>query len=227
MSDQAPAPSLFRKLAGVMGEVGHVEAKGYNEFLGAKYVKEGDLVNAIRDKLASRNVVMIPGTTGTFAERAVKVGKAQKDSVVVTVGFRYTFCDGDTGETFTTEWAGAGEDPTDKALVMAGTSALRTFLLKTFLVSSEEQPANAVPRAPTTGGVPLTDDQYDGILETFKEKGEPSKSLLEVLDEMSVVTEVAGTFLTPSQRIKTLNTTEAITLHKKLAALPKPEALPA
>jgi len=129
--------SLFRKIAQVMGEVGNVPKNGYNSFHKYKYVQEADLVEAIRMKLAAHNVAVIP-SLGDVVERPCKSGS--KDSIVTTARVAFTFVDGDTGAMFKSEWAGQGEDPTDKGLYSAYTGALKYFLMKTFLVSTGDDP---------------------------------------------------------------------------------------
>jgi hypothetical protein len=130
--------SLYAKLAEVMSEVGYVEKRGYNSFHGYKYVTEADLVDAVRAKLAARNVVVIPSLS-TIDERPFKTSKG-KDSVITTARIAYTFCDGDSGETHTAMWAGAGEDPADKGLYKAMTGSEKYFLMKSFMIATGDDP---------------------------------------------------------------------------------------
>lgn len=135
---EAAPKSLYAKLAEVMGEVGYVEKRGYNSFHGYKYVTEADLVEAVRSKLAARNVVVIPSLTG-IRERLIKTAKG-KDSTVTTALIAFTFCDGDSGQTHTAEWAGAGEDAADKGLYSAMTGAEKYFLMKAFMIATGDDP---------------------------------------------------------------------------------------
>jgi hypothetical protein len=50
MSDDA---SLYSKIAKVMGEVGRVEKRGFNDFHKYAYATEADLVEAVREKLSA------------------------------------------------------------------------------------------------------------------------------------------------------------------------------
>lgn len=130
--------SLYAKLAEVMLEIGYVEKRGHNAFHGYKYVTEADLVDAVRSKLAARNVVVLPSLTG-IEERPIKTAKG-KDSTITTARVAFTFCDGDTGQTHTSEWAGAGDDPADKGLYKAMTGAAKYFLMKSFLIPTGDDP---------------------------------------------------------------------------------------
>ncbi len=147
-----PQSSLYTKLAQVMAEVGYVEKRGYNSFHGYKYVTEADLVDAVRTKLAARNVVVIPSLSD-IAERPIKTAKG-KDSTVTTARVAFTFCDGDSGETHTAEWAGAGDDAADKGLYKAMTGAAKYFLMKAFLIPTGDDPEADSSRDDSSAGSP-------------------------------------------------------------------------
>jgi len=135
----ALAPSsLYLKLAEVMAEIGYVKKNGYNSFHKYHYVTEADLVDAVRAKLAARNVVLIPSLSG-IDERSIKTSGG-KESTVTTARIAFTFCDGDSGETHTAEWAGCGEDAADKGLYSAMTGAEKYFLMKAFMIATGDDP---------------------------------------------------------------------------------------
>lgn len=221
MSDDKPK-NLFTKLAEVTAEITGVEAKGQNTFLRTTYVLEDDLINAVRAKLTDRKVVMLPSLVST-SDRPAK--KSSKDTTITDVVIDWTFCDGETGETYTCRWTGRGEDPTDKGLAMAETSALRTFLLKTFLVpkGSDEKPA---PPVRADGQKPLTDEQFDGIVSAWDDLGRDEAVLAGVLDAQKIPTTVEGADLALSQRCRMLTALQAIEVQKSLMAL-KPAPVPA
>ncbi len=138
MADITPEAGLFLKIAQVMAEIGRVEKKGYNDFHKYKYVTEADLVEAVRAKLADRNVALIPGVVSVDGREYTT--DRGKNSVVTTVVMSFTFVDGDTGAMFRSEWAGQGDDPADKGLYKAYTGALKYFLMKTFLIPTGDDP---------------------------------------------------------------------------------------
>lgn len=120
---------LFAKLTDVMAEVGYVQKKGYNDFQKYKYVTEADLIDAVRDKLTERRVMLIPSAQEV----------TQNDSLV-HVKMRFTFVDAESGETVQSDWYGSGADKGDKALYKAYTGALKYFLMKTFLIPTGDDP---------------------------------------------------------------------------------------
>lgn len=136
MSDKAPS-SLFTKLAEVMGEVGHVQKRGYNDFHKYNYVTEADLLDAVRDKLSSRGIVVLPSVK-EVKERTIATKKGE--STISTVLVDYTFIDGSTGETHTLSMVGQGEDAADKGLYKALTGASKYFVMKAFLIPTGDDP---------------------------------------------------------------------------------------
>lgn len=216
--DTTPA-GLYRKLAAITAEVGRVEARGVNDFLKTRYVTEEDILNAVRAQLTDRNICVLP-SMGTITERGAKTAKG-KDTTITTARFGYTFCDGDTGQTVFCEWAGQGEDGSDKGLTKAGTSSMRTFLLKTFLVAPDDGTGTAGPPvAPRSdGAAPINAEQYQGIVDAYKAAGAPEAALHEILDSFQIPREDAGVPLDIAHRVGRLSSPAAIAVHKRLAAL--------
>lgn len=215
--DLGPARNLFHKLAEITAEIGHIEARGFHSFYKTKYVEESDLVDAVREKLAAKNVVMLPSVSGAEG-RAGKTAKG-KDTYITTVHVAFTFCDGDTGQTYTCPWIGAGEDLGSDGANKAITSALRTFLKKGFLVTSGEGDATepAAPKAPRSDGQNhITDEQYQGILNAWQEAGSDERGLHELLDAQDVHRDIEGETLSLSQRVRLLGAHDAIKVQQAL-----------
>ena len=212
----APA-SLFAKLAQIMGEVGQIEARGKNDFLGTRYITEDDVVDAVRDKLAARKIAVMPGL-GPVTREPAKTPKG-KETALTTARISFTFCDGETGETYTCEWAGVGEDALDKGLTKAETSALRTFLLKAFFVSAGPGPGDVTAAPPRADGqAPMTQEQYDGINAAYTAAGQPEADLHAELDRRNVIREYDGRALSVGERVTRLGALDAVAIHKFLAA---------
>lgn len=215
----SPLGGLFTKLAAVTAEIGSVQARGKNKFLNTSYITEEDMLNAVREKLTDRNVIVLPSLV-SITERPAKTSKG-KDTTVSTATFRFTFCDGDTGETFTREWAGSGEDQTDKGLVKAETQALRTFLLKAFLVAAGDPQASGgnVPPVRSDGQAPITEEQYNGLLDAWKRAGSNLDVLHQLLDGFDIPRkDDAGEDLSPDGRVCLLTAAAALAATKKLVA---------
>jgi hypothetical protein len=140
MAEQKP-PSLASKLAAIMSEVEAVPKRGHNDHFGYDFATEADVAAAIRKGLAVRNVALLPSVTGFKDETIVTRGeRGEKSKTITTVTMRYVFKDGDSGEEFPCEWAGRGEDSSDKGLFKAITGGNKYFLLKCFQIPTGDDP---------------------------------------------------------------------------------------
>lgn len=137
--------ALVAKLAEVMAAVERVPKRGRNDFHKYDYATEADIAATIRQELASRAVMLIPSVEGMTREAV-----GEKGSVLTTLKMTFTFMDGESGETLTRPWIGAGTDKEDKGAYKAMTGGEKYFLLKTFLMPTGDDPerdeAGAGPR---------------------------------------------------------------------------------
>lgn len=143
--------SLIKKLAAVMKAVERIPKNGHNSFYNYDYATEADIVAAVRNELASRNVICLP-TIGNRHREPV----GEKGMVLTHLDMTFTFVDGDTGEREVCPWLGAGADKEDKGVYKAMTGGEKYFLLKTFLIPTgddPEQDGNEIPAgaAPVDG----------------------------------------------------------------------------
>lgn len=145
MSDPAqqeapPTRSLVRKLAEVMALVGNVEKKGHNREQNYDYARESDLVEKVRPELAERHVIL---TLTTVSHERVVVYKTAsgKDMTNTILTVEGTWHDGDSGESLSAgQWIGYGADISDKGVYKAMTGAEKYLLMKSFLVSTGDDP---------------------------------------------------------------------------------------
>lgn len=137
MSDEQKR-SLVRKLAEVMAAVDRIPKSGHNNFHNYDYAMEADITSAVRGELAKRHVMLIPSVTKTeFIE-----GKNAKGNVerIYTVTARFTFHDGESGETIGFDMVGQGSDPSDKGLFKCLTGVVKYAIMKTFLIPTGDDP---------------------------------------------------------------------------------------
>ena len=138
----AESRTLVKKLAEIMAEIDHVEKRGRNDFHKYNYVKAADLTHIVRDKLAARHIMFIPDTEETrqFVIPAAKVDKSDNQAILLTV--RYTFYDGESGESISFRVPGCGADAGDKGVYKALTGSLKYALREAFLIPDESDPEN-------------------------------------------------------------------------------------
>ena len=129
---------LARKLAKVLSDVHRVPKNGRNDFHKYDYVYESDLVDHIRDKLAEQGIALFPSVG---AHDVTEMQDARNRTVyLTTVTLDITMIDGESGDMMTTTWVGQGLDNGDKGYYKAYTGAIKYFLLKTFLISTGDDP---------------------------------------------------------------------------------------
>jgi len=144
----APKKTLPQKLAAIMAEVGRIPKRGMNTHFGYAYATEMDIVEAIRQKLADHQVMLVPSVTDVTRE-----------GTLTTVRLRYTLLDGeapDYSTAITFDWAGTGSDNADKGLYKAFTGAQKYALLKLFMVPTGDDPETASGPAPEPTVGPAT-----------------------------------------------------------------------
>jgi hypothetical protein len=146
MTDTSSNATLYKKMAAVMGALKRVPKEGTNAHFGYKYARAEDVADEIRAQLAAQNIAF-------FAEIVSK----QLDGSMWIVDFVFTFACGDTGATISKAWsseavAANSKGRDDKGLNKAATAAEKYFLLKTFIVSTGDEPdadADGEPAART------------------------------------------------------------------------------
>ena len=116
-------------IAQVMLEVDQVATDKRVDHIKMKYASIDAVFDAIRRPLAEREVIMLPSVTAH-----------EQKGDTVTLEMCVTFVDGVTGEERSFSWVGQGQDRGDKAVAKATTSALRTALLKAFMLPMGDDP---------------------------------------------------------------------------------------
>ena len=135
MSEQK---KLAAKLAEVMSEVKYIQKRGKNAFHGYKYATEADVADKVRESLSAKNIILVPDVQSQeLRQITTKKGNTE---FIATVKIKFTFYDGDSGETISFHIIGEGQDAGDKAVYKAITGAEKYALMKTFLIPTGDDP---------------------------------------------------------------------------------------
>lgn len=122
--------NIAGRLVAIATSVGRVEKKGFNAFHKYAFVREADLVDAVRPLLAEHSL---------WLRQTVTSHEYRDDLTIITMDF--TWVATDTGETMGPDtFIGYGSDKGDKGVYKALTGTLKYFLMKTFLVSTGDDP---------------------------------------------------------------------------------------
>lgn len=128
--------SLFGKVARVMGAVRRLPKDGTNTFDKYQYISADNAFENIGRAMAEVNLVALPSVLElTTTEGTTKQGGVQLRTLIHG---SITLADGDSGETWTSDWWGEGVDRGDKSVNKAMTAMMKYYLLRLFMVGSGE-----------------------------------------------------------------------------------------
>lgn len=134
---------LFAAMAKVLAKVGYVQKKGHNSFHRYSYAQEADLMDHIRPILAEYGIALFVSNMEPKIE-VIKDGRG-KDAYLATVGMKFTLAHGESGQSMESVFYGQGMANDDKALYKAYTGAQKYFLMKTFMISTGDDPEKDEP----------------------------------------------------------------------------------
>lgn len=125
---------LAAKLVKIMETLGSVPKKGYNKHQNYYYMREVDVMEALKEELIKNKIIML--TSSKLVDIQKKEGKDKTD-FITTVETQHTFVDSETGEVLSINSVGSGYDSSDKGAAKAITSAIKYAIMKTFMISDE------------------------------------------------------------------------------------------
>lgn len=160
---------LYPKLLEAIREVESVSKDGRNDFHKYDYTTAEAILRAVRKPLLERGLILLP-SLGTMSERSIRTAKGG-ESTITTAHVKFTFIDAETGEAHDSEWAGSGDDPSDKGIYKAYTGAIKTFLREAFMLPMGDDPEgdkNADERG--KGRTASTPAKSNGVGPTIGEK---------------------------------------------------------
>jgi hypothetical protein len=130
--------NLWQKIAYVMANAHRVKKTGWNDYHKYHYVTEADLTDHLRPLMAEAGLILL----FTLAEDDRRVSKNERNNNVetTTVKMHYTIVDIDTGEKHEFTLKAEGQDNQDKGYYKAYTGGNKYALLKTFQISTGDDP---------------------------------------------------------------------------------------
>lgn len=131
---------LAAKLVKILDNMASVPKKGYNESQRYHYMREVDVLEALKKELVENKVIMLTSSNHVQTEKKDRIDKRTGNTVtefLVTVHTTHTFIDSESGEELSITSVGSGIDSGDKSASKAITAATKYALLKTFMISDE------------------------------------------------------------------------------------------
>lgn len=130
---------LALKLLKILETMDSVPKNGYNSHQKYHYMREVDVMEALKKELINNKIVMLTSSKFVDIQKKVKEksGGDKNDEFVTTVETTHTFVDAETGEQHTITSVGSGYDSSDKGASKAITAAFKYAIMKTFMISDE------------------------------------------------------------------------------------------
>lgn len=127
MRGEEKMKNIANKIVSVMNSIESVTKDGFNSFHKYKYVTDAAIVTEIRKAMIEQKLITIPSQI-----------ECTVNGNLTTLKVRYTLIDADSGETLVSDVFGYGQDNGDKGVYKAATGAEKYFLLKTFLLPTDD-----------------------------------------------------------------------------------------
>ncbi len=134
MSENPAKPTLYAKLAAVLGEIQRVPKSGKNKHFNYEYATNEDVLDFIRPLLAAHGIAF--WASMVECAQAAEQTDSGKTTTRTHIVLEFAFADVDSGEVITSRWHGEALDSQDKGITKAATLAKKYFLLNTFLIST-------------------------------------------------------------------------------------------
>lgn len=142
------AAKLARKKNKVVKLVGAIKKTGYNEDQEYSFVEEAEVVRVLRSALTKAGLSLDITTSEITLMNTIKTAAGELSNY--TIKMLFVLVDTETGFSQSYPWLAMGSDQTDKALYKAYTSGVKYFLLKNFLLPTDDdvERYNVGPKEP-------------------------------------------------------------------------------
>jgi hypothetical protein len=138
VANEAP-PNLIAKLAEIAGLMAHIPKEGFNQAQKYKFVRESDVAEKASALLAERGIFLHQTVVTSSREPLYTTGSGSQMWLThVEMAFQFIDASGEVSPVAV--FHGDGADTGDKGIYKAMTGAEKYFLMKTFLVSTGDDP---------------------------------------------------------------------------------------
>jgi len=132
--------NLYAKLAEIMGLMAHIPKEGFNKAQQYKFVRETDVAAKASELLSERHIFIAQSVENSSLQELYRTQSGMTMWLTI-VDMAFQFIDGESGErSDAVHFTGYGADTGDKGIYKAMTGAEKYFLMKTFLISTGDDP---------------------------------------------------------------------------------------
>lgn len=139
--------SLYVKMAQIMGEINRLPKTATNTHFKYQYTPDVVVYDECRRLLAEKGIAFFASMIGveqTFSMKTNANGQSVGEWHSLA-HFEFVLVDSESGETKTCAWSAEANDGQDKGVNKCATAALKYWLLKTFIISTGDDPEADVP----------------------------------------------------------------------------------
>ena len=190
----AEKPGLAAKLAEITGLMAHIPKEGFNTNQKYKFVRETDVAEKASQLFAERKIFLHQSVVSSDRE-ALYTTASGATMWMSHVVMAFQFIDGETGETTPqATFPGDGADTGDKGIYKAMTGAEKYFLMKTFLVSTGDDPEadEKVDKAAAASGAAAGPKIVRGKQEGVQRGGKSSLATIAQVQEIAKLAKDLG-----------------------------------
>lgn len=132
--------NLSQRLLAITSEIGKIEKTGRNSQQGYAFIEQAKIVAELRPQLAKHGVMIMPSVRDRFIDNVTNSKGTSFTRVRLAMEFQVINAD-DPTDCIVINWdAGEALDTSDKATNKAITAAQKTFLMKLFNISDQDDP---------------------------------------------------------------------------------------
>jgi len=128
--------SLVSRIAMIIHGLPDVQPEGTNTYFRYKFITDKQVNGLLRPRLSQQHIVIVPELVEEEEMVLLTTGKGGT-SYMTRLRVMWRVMDGITGETFTGQSKGYGDDGGDKGANKAFTAAFKNFLIKLFMLGGE------------------------------------------------------------------------------------------
>lgn len=126
---------LDTALAKAYADIKKIDKNGKNTFQKYKFVQSEDVLAMVRPILHAHDIAFYPSAKNiTFTDLSTNAGKLNRHCFI-----EFEFTLSHAGESRVCTWYGEALDTSDKCVNKAQTAAVKTFLMKLFLLSTADE----------------------------------------------------------------------------------------
>lgn len=172
MSDVAEKPTVFEAWSNVMSEVQSISKDSRNSQQGFNFRGIDAVMNTVGPVLRKHGVIVVPMAQKADAERYTTKNGGQMVNRTVEMGFTVY---GPRGDHFNGIAFGEAADSGDKAMTKAESVALRTFLLQSLMIPTDDPDPDAESHERSAAAAPAgnasSQEARDKLRGLAEEKG--------------------------------------------------------